>query len=118
MNEELLDAINELKTEINKDKRVILLEKLSLEVDNSLEVQKLSMIMNEKASLYEDALKHLGENDSYTLNCQKELYLAKKSLDEHPLVISYNNAYKEVRKIYEKINIDLFAPFKKKCEVK
>lgn len=117
MNDILLKSINKLNDEIKNDQRVINLEQLSKEIDNSPEVRKLSAIMNEKASLYEDAIKHFGEESQYTKNCQKELYISKKNLDELPLVISYNKAYQQVRLLYEEINHSLFSPFQKKCGI-
>lgn len=117
MDDILLKSINRLNDEIKNDPRVMHLEQLSKEIDNSCEVRKLSAIMNEKASLYEDAIKHFGEDSQYTKKCQRELYIAKKNLDEIPLVISYNKAYQQVRLLYEEINNSLFSPFQRKCDV-
>ena len=47
-----------------------------------------------------------------TLNVKlKLLYEAKLNLDNHPLVKEYNEAYKEVRLLYEIINKELFNDF-------
>ena len=63
---------------------------------------------------YEDALKHFGENSKEAATAQKKLYEAKLNLDLNPLVKEYNEAFKEVRKIYDLINKELFGEFASK----
>lgn len=118
MNEKLLVSISTLKKLLDSDPRIINLDALSKEISSSLEVNKLSMDMQEKASVYEDALKHFKEDSPEYKNAQHALFLSKKRLDEHPLVHEYNKCYAEVQLLYNNINKELFGSFQKKCEIK
>ncbi len=111
MTEALLNKLNILKETIEKDDNVVYLNFLEDRLNNDEDVMKLAYIKDTKCVIYEDALKHFGENSLEVSNAQKELYEAKKKLDMHPSVIEYNKAYKKVREMYNQINEILFKPF-------
>ena len=114
MNESLLNALNKLKEAINNDPRILKLNELDEQLNKNEEVMKLAYLKDMALVSYEDALKHFKEGSKEVSEAQKRLYEAKLSLDNHPLVKQYNEAYKEVRLIYGKINDTLFAKFKTK----
>ncbi len=120
MDKELLDKLYSLKNSIEDDPRVKNLNRLNDLLNENEDVIRLAYKMDTKSVAYEDAIKHFGEHSREAIAAQKELYIAKKELDSHPLVKEYNQAYKEVRLMYEEINKTLFKPFKSKigsCEV-
>lgn len=114
MNESLLLKLQNLKSAIENDERVLNLKKIEKEMNDSEEVQVLAYKKDMMAISFEDCLKHYGENSNETREAQKSLYEAKLALDEHTLVKKYNEAYKEVRILYNKINKELFEDFSKK----
>ncbi len=118
MNQELSIALSSLKEAIENDERVILLNKLDKELNNDEEVMKLAYQKDMAVLDYEDSIKHFGDNSKETLEAQKKLYQAKLALDSHPLVKRYNEAYKEVRLMYKKINDSLFGKLieKNRCK--
>ena len=61
---------------------------------------------------FDDALKHFGENSNEAKEALKKLHEAKYNLDSHPVVKEYNNAYKEVRLLYEHVSKELFGEYK------
>lgn len=99
----------ELKKAIDNDERVILLERLENEMNNSEEVMKLAYVKDMKADNYENALRFFKEDSDEVKLARQELYLAKKALDEHPLVKAYLKAYSEVRDLYFEVNQRLFS---------
>lgn len=118
MNDSLMNSLEKLKEEIESDPRVLHLNELDKKLNDNEEVMKLAYKKDMALVSYEDALKHFGENSKEVGEAQKRLYEAKLSLDNHHLVREYNEAYKEVRKIYSQINDELFNRFviKHRCE--
>lgn len=119
MNNILFEKVNELKTSIENDNRVLLLNKIEKEVETNEEIMVLSYKKDMALTKYEDAVKYCGENSIEASNARKILADAKYNLDIHPLVQEYNKAYKEVRILYEQINKELFYIFRThRCEEK
>jgi len=114
MNQTLLEKLNLLKNALDNDERVILLNSLDKEISNNEEVMKLSYKKDVMVSEYEEASRHFSEGSKELEIAQKKLYEAKLVLDSHPLVVKYNKAYQEVRKLYENVNNELFKEFVKK----
>lgn len=114
MNEVLLTKLQELKTLLDNDERIISLNLLDNEINNSDEVASLAYQKDMATLAYEDALKHFGKDSDEANMAQKKLYEAKYNLDEHHLVKKYNKAYKEVFLLYEKVNSTLFYEFTRK----
>lgn len=113
----MLDLLYELKDSLNKDDRIILLNKIEEELNNDKNVNLLAMKKNRINEEYNELLRFNDENSDIVKNKQKELYLAKKELDELPIVKQYNKAYQDVRLLYEHISKELFDKlnFKKAC---
>lgn len=111
MNQNLLEKVTNLKEEINNSPEVKELNRLNSLLENDEEVMKLCYRKDCAVTKYEDALKHFGENSDETIQAQKELHQAKLELDSNELVKKYNEQFKIVRKIYDKINEEIFNPF-------
>ena len=111
MNEKLLEKVSELKAEIEKLPEVIELERLSKLLDENEEVMRLCYKKDVLATKYEDSIRYFGENSDQAKAAQKELHQAKLALDKNELVKQYNEQYKKVRKIYDKINEEIFNSF-------
>ena len=117
MTEELLELVYKLKESISKDTRVIELEKIENQMNNSIDVIKLASKKEQASDDYDFALSHFDKTSKEVEEAQKKLYEAKKELDLHPLVESYMNQYKIVRNLYSEINDILFSIINKdKCE--
>lgn len=117
MTEELLELVYKLKESISKDTRVIELEKIENQMNNSIDVIKLASKKEQTSDDYDFALSHFDKTSKEVEEAQKKLYEAKKELDLHPLVESYMNQYKIVRNLYSEINDILFSIINKdKCE--
>ena len=112
MNIELINSLTKLKEAINNDPRVLKLNELDNKLNNDEEVMRLSYKKDMASVSYEDALKHFPENSKEVRDAQRRLHEAKLNLDNNELVKKYNQAYKEVRLMYEMINESLFAKFK------
>ena len=100
-----------LKESLENDSRVLRLNELDKQINENEEIMKLAYKKDMALLSYEDSLKHFKEDSKEVKDAQKALYEAKLSLDKHPLVIEYNNAYKLVRELYNKINEVLFKKF-------
>lgn len=111
MNQNLLEKVTNLKEEINNSPEVKELNRLNSLIENDEEVMKLCYRKDCAVTKYEDALKHFGENSDEAIQAQKELHQAKLELDSNELVKKYNEQFKIVRKIYDKINEEIFNPF-------
>ena len=111
MNQNLLEKATSLKVEISALPEVKELECLNKLLNENEEVMKLAYRKDVAATKYEDAIRFFGENSNEALGARKVLYQAKLALDENELIKQYNEAYKKVRKIYDKINEEIFNPF-------
>ena len=108
----LLNLIYEFKQLLNEDERVVNLNKLEIELSSNRDVINLSIKKNRISEEYKEILRFNDENSELAKSKQKELYLAKKELDELDVVIRYNKAYQEVRLLYEHISSTLFDELK------
>lgn len=77
-------------------------------------VLELSKKKDAAENAYSDCLSYHKETDPEAISLQKGLYLAKKTLDENPLVERYNAAYIVVRDLYLQIDDILYGPFRRK----
>lgn len=111
MQSNLVNNLYKLKEEIEKDKRVVLLNSLEDELNNNEDVMRLAYKKDMCLVDYEDALKFFKSDSKEVSLAQEKLYKAKLELDSHPLVIKYNKAYKDVRLLYKKISFELFGEF-------
>ena len=111
MDDKLYESLVLLKEGIEKDPRVIRLNELDEKLNHNEEVMVLSYKKDTANTFYNDALKFFKEDSKEVKDAQKALYEAKLNLNNHPLVKEYNEAYKEVRLLYEMINKELFNDF-------
>ena len=111
MNQILLEKALNLKQEIESSPEVVELERLNKLLNEDEEVMKLCYKKDVAATKFEDAIRYFGENSDEALDAQKELHQAKLAMDNNELVKAYNEQYKKVRKIYDKINEEIFNPF-------
>ena len=111
MNQILLEKVLKLKNEIENSPEVKELNRLNELLESDEEVMKLCYRKDVCISNYEDALKHFGENSNETKEAQKALHQAKLALDKNEVVMKYNEQFKIVRKMYDKINEEIFNPF-------
>ena len=111
MNQSLLEKASKLKEEIDSHPEVQELERLNKLLNDDEDVMRLCYKKDMCVTKYEDALRHFGDNSDETLRAQKALHQAKLELDKNPLVKQYNEQYKKVRKIYDRINEEIFNPF-------
>ena len=111
MNQSLLEIASKIKEEIDSLPEIQELERLNKLLNDDEDVMRLCYKKDMCVTKYEDALRHFGDNSDETLRAQKALHQAKLELDENPLVKQYNEQYKKVRKIYDRINEEIFNPF-------
>ena len=111
MNQNLLDKASKLREEINNLPEVKELERLEKLLSENEEVMKLCYKKDVAATKFEDAVRYFGKESDEAIEAQKILYQAKLELDNNELVKAYNEQYKKVRLIYDKINEEIFNPF-------
>ena len=86
---------------------VVALATLEQELDNDETVKKLSASMHQALEDFERSQADGSETEA----AQKRLHVAKRNLDEHPLVRRYYAAFGPVRVLYERMQAELFTPF-------
>ena len=111
MSEDIYLKAEQLKKEISNDPRVIRLNELEKEMNESEEVMALAYEKDMAAVNYSDILNHFSNESKEAQEALKVLHQAKFDLDNHPLVKQYLKAYKEVRELYGDINEILFSNF-------
>ena len=109
MNEEILNITYQLKEALNNDERIVNLNKIEKEMNESEEVMSLSYKKDMALDKYNEMLKYFADDSEEVIKARQELAQAKKELESHPLVRSYLKAYQEVRMLYEEINNTLFS---------
>ena len=109
MDKNIYSLAGELKELLDSDQRIIALNRLEKELNNNEEVMALSYQKDVAASTYSDALNHYASDSIELKKFQRELFLKKEALDNHPLVKDYLKAYSEVRDLYFQVNEILFG---------
>ena len=112
MNELVFDLASRLNESLIQDDRVIKLNALEKELNNSYEVYLLSQKKDECLETY-SKLKDIYPIDHIEVkNALHNLKEAKENLSNHPLVKDYLSIYNEVRDLYMEIDDILFSDFK------
>lgn len=111
MNQNLFQKVLALREAIDNSPEVKELNRLNSLLENDESVMRLCYKKDMAVTNYEDAIKHFGDKSKEANKAQKELYEAKLELDSNPLVAKYNEQFIIVRKIYDKINEEIFNPF-------
>lgn len=102
---------------IEKEPLVLALKKAENDLENDPEIAVLAYAFDLVQTRYNDCLKIYPETSLEAQKSQKDLYLKKKALDEHPLTQAYLHCYSKVRVMYEEMQSALFAPFNEhQCE--
>ena len=109
MEKDLFQEAETLKETITKDPRLIRLNEIEKKMNEDEEVMALAYKKDMAAVKYSDVLNHYSEDSEEAKLAMHELYEAKLTLDNHPLVREYLAAYKEVRELYDEINEILFS---------
>lgn len=99
-------GLNAIETKLSNDKAFLALHKTYVDV--------------------EQQLNNMYEMHYFTETQEKELknavFVAKKQVDEYPLVQAYYTQYKRVKKIYARVNKEIFDPLCKSeggmCHIK
>ena len=111
MNESLLNKVSELKTQLANHPEVKKLNEIEKVLNDDETVMRLAYKKDVLITKYEDALNHFGDNSKEAQEAQRNLAKAKLELDENELVKKYNEQFKKVRALYDKINKEIFNPF-------
>lgn len=112
MEKVLSEALAELKKALKEDERALLCQKRE---EKMMEDEEVLLLIAEKDRCereYEDLLSYAGEKEKK--EAEHRLYLAKKKLDEHPLVREYGESFIVLRDLYLAIDDVLFSPYRKK----
>ena len=112
MDEKVYFLAKEISEELSKDERVILLNKLDKELNDSIEVYHLSNLKDEALEKYAYNKELYGDESEITKKSLLELQKAKIELNNHPLVKEYLKAYSEVRNLNIQINNILLEEYK------
>ena len=108
MTEEILSKVYALKEALNNNEAIINLKNANEELENSDEAKILSYKMDQASTYYSDILKIYSIDSTEAKKAQKNLYLAKKALDELEVVRRYNSAYKAAKMLYNEVNKIVF----------
>jgi cell fate (sporulation/competence/biofilm development) regulator YmcA (YheA/YmcA/DUF963 family) len=111
MEEKLLNAVNNLKDALNNTSEVKHLNELDKKINEDEELGKLFKLFREKEEELNNHLKTHNEFEKSTKGLKQELSKIKYQIDINPLVKEYNTAYREVNKLYAKIDKELFTFF-------
>ena len=111
MSNDVFIKASELKEKLNNDPRVVLLNQLEQEMNDSEEVMALAYQKDMASVAYSDILNHYSEDSEEAKSALKKLHEAKLKLDSHPLVKQYLKAYSDVRDLYNEINMVIFSDF-------
>ncbi len=112
MNEnDLITSAFALSDCVEKDPLVLALKQAEADMENSPEIARLAYAFDLAQTHYNDCLKIYSEHSPEISLAQKDLYLKKKALDEHPLTQNYLKHFAKVREMYDHIQATLFAPF-------
>ena len=109
MDEKILSLSYQLKTALENDERVVLLNKLEQKMSSNEEVMALSYRKDMALDRYNEMCKFFKDDSEEVIKARKLLAEAKKELESHPLVREYLSAYQQVRLLYEHINETLFS---------
>ncbi len=111
MGKDIYLEAEKLKETLQSDPRIIRLNELEKEMNDSEEVMALAYKKDMAVVNYSDILNHFSNESKEAQEALKALHQAKLDLDNHPLVKDYLKAYKEVRELYGEINEILFSNF-------
>ena len=109
--ETLKSQINELNSLIKLDNRITSLETIEKKMENDDSVILLARKKEEREIAYSDLLKIYKDDSEEVSSARKNLFLAKKELESHPIVREYLSKYSEVRELYQSIYHIIFSSY-------
>ncbi len=112
MDEILLKYVEQVKEDLNSSPSFNKLKELEETLSHDEEVKSLSLVMNEKEVIYNEAIASEGENSLKARTAQKEFSEAKNALYSLPLVKEYLQAYREYQDMLEEINEEIISPLR------
>lgn len=112
MDKDIYFLAKEINEELNKNEKVVLLNKLDQELNNNYEIYLLSNKKDEALQNYLSLKDIYGDENEEVKKARNALKKAKEELNNHPLVAEYLKLYSEVRDIYLEINKILLDDFK------
>lgn len=101
-----------LNKAITNNADYIKLNELDKMLNENEEVMRLSYLKDVACVKYSDLLKIYDDNNPKVKEALKELNIAKKNLDLHPLVKEYLLYYSKVKQTYFEMNKILFEDYK------
>lgn len=107
-----LSLAYKLKDLLDNDPRIVSLNNIEKELEESEEIMKLVYQKNMKENDLSDILRHFEKESKEARDATVNLYHAADELYAHPLVKKYLEAYEEVEKLFNKINDILFKELK------
>ena len=114
MESSTLKTLTLLKEALAADPRSLALKQVEKDLEGSEEIRLLSNKAKEAMEELAYAQGHYGPNSPLSKDKQRELYLAKKALDEHPLSREYSKRYAIIRSLYGEIDALLIGPYREK----
>ena len=116
MDEKIYHLASELNKELNNDPRVIKLNELEKELNDSFEVYTLSNKKDEAFEEYNRLKEIYSDDNELTKAALLKAKDAKEKLNNFPLVKEYLAKYSLVRDLYLEIDNILFSDIRKgKC---
>ena len=115
MNKHIYDLVLELRSSLEEDPDIVLLNDLENAMNENEDVKRLA---EQYATLQSNLNERLAHDDVEQPDVKKmrgELSVIKYNLALHPAVMAYQSQYKIVSKIYTKLNKQLFQEF---CNIK
>lgn len=118
MDEKLSSQIESLRQALASDPRVRRLDEMEKKLSSDPIALETSKKLHEAEEEFEYALSHYGESSELSKSAQKKLHRAKYEMDILPVCKEYNQAYREVRELYAKLDDMLFGEFRseRRCE--
>lgn len=107
--EKVFELAYELKKMLIEDSRIVSLNDAEEKMNNSDEVIKLTYQKDILSDKYSDLLKYFAPDSDEVKSAQKNLFLAKKELEENELVRDYLSKYQQVRMMFDFVNKELFS---------
>lgn len=109
MDENVLSKTYALKAELENDERIIRLNAIEKEMNESNEVMALAYKKDAAADNYAEMVRLFKDDSEEARKARILLSEAKSNLDNHPLVKEYTKLYQEIRELYLNINEVLFS---------
>lgn len=109
--QDIIALAYDLKTTLEQEPCVVRLESLNQALNKEQELLRLSEEFHALQLDYERLWELYGDEHPQLLSVQKKLHQLKLTIDTHPLVKTYLEAYRDVRHLYQRLQKDLFTPF-------